>query len=109
MFPQEHELEEFQQSDEYSKVFEMLTVLRSHDLPENDLHEQQRMITVRVPKCLHDSICDEAKALKVSVNILGVSKSRTKADPSSNRQKRGKHAVAELVALKNSLALSLRC
>lgn len=73
---------------------EMLTVLRSRDLPENDPHEQQRMITVRIPKSLHDSICDEANALAVSVNKLCISRLLQKVDlsmiPSSTQKRRGR-------------------
>ncbi|MCU0719080.1 MAG: hypothetical protein MUC83_05205, partial [Pirellula sp.] len=62
------EYSEFECCDDHSKLLEMLTALRSRDLPENDPHEAQRMITVRIPKSLHDSICNEANRLAVSVN-----------------------------------------
>ena len=88
------ETREYESSDEHAKVLEMLTVLRSRDLPENDPHEQQRMITVRIPKSLHDSICDEANALEVSVNKLCISRLLQKVDlamiPSSTQKRRGR-------------------
>ncbi len=88
------EAREYECSDEHSKVLEMLTILRSRDLPENDPHEQQRMITVRIPKSLHDAICDEANVLAVSVNKLCISKLLQKVDPamipSSSQKRRGR-------------------
>lgn len=88
------ETREHERSDEHAKVLEMLTTLRSRDLPENDPHEPQRMITVRIPKSLHDSICDEANDLAVSVNKLCISKLLQKADPtmipSSSQKRRGR-------------------
>ena len=94
LFTDLEEAREYEASDEHSKVMEMLTVLRSRDLPENDPHEQQRMITVRIPKSLHDSICDEANALAVSVNKLCISRLLQKVDlsmiPSSAQKRRGR-------------------
>jgi len=94
LFKDMDEAREYDASDEHSKVMEMLTVLRSRDLPENDPHEQQRMITVRIPKSLHDSICDEANALAVSVNKLCISRLLQKVDlsmiPSSTQKRRGR-------------------
>jgi hypothetical protein len=88
------EMATFECSPEHSKLLEMLTVLRSRDLPENDPHEQQRMITVRIPKSLHDSICEEANELAVSVNKLCISRLLQKVDksmiPSSSQKRRGR-------------------
>ena len=94
LFEGADETREYESSDEHTKVLEMLTVLRSRDLPENDPHEQQRMITVRIPKSLHDAICDEANMLEVSVNKLCISRLLQKIDPamipSSTQKRRGR-------------------
>ncbi len=94
LFDGADETREYECSDEHTKVLEMLTVLRSRDLPENDPHEQQRMITVRIPKSLHDAICDEANMLEVSVNKLCISRLLQKVDPtmipSSSQKRRGR-------------------
>lgn len=94
LFADSDEAREYECSDEHAKVLEMLTVLRSRDLPENDPHEQQRMITVRIPKSLHDAICDEANELAVSVNKLCISRLLQKVDPtmipSSSQKRRGR-------------------
>lgn len=88
------EMAKFECCDDHSKLLEMLTVLRSRDLPENDPHEPQRMITVRIPKSLHDAICEEANQLAVSVNKLCISRMLQKVDksmiPSSTQKRRGR-------------------
>ncbi len=94
LFIDADEAREYECSEEHFKVLEMLTVLRSRDLPENDPHEPQRMITVRIPKSLHDAICDEANELAVSVNKLCISRLLQKVDPtmipSSSQKRRGR-------------------
>ena len=88
------EYSEFECCDDHNKLLEMLTALRSRDLPENDPHEAQRMITVRIPKSLHDSICNEANRLAVSVNKLCISRLLQKVDrnmiPTSAQKRRGR-------------------
>lgn len=88
------EAAQFECSAEHSKLLTMLTTLRSRDLPENDPFEPQRMITVRIPKSLHDAICDEANALAVSVNKLCISRLLQRVDktmiPSSSQKRRGR-------------------
>ncbi len=94
LFNDADEAREYECSEEHFKVLEMLTVLRSRDLPENDPHEPQRMITVRIPKSLHDAICEEANELAVSVNKLCISRLLQKVDPamipSSSQKRRGR-------------------
>ncbi len=114
LFIDANEVREYECSEEYSKVLEMLTVLRSRDLPENDPHEPQRMITVRIPKSLHDSICDEANELSVSVNKLCISRLLQKVDPtmipSSVQKRRGRRpgsaGTKQLEPLETSVASS---
>ncbi len=50
-------------------------------LARNDPFEPQRMITVRIPKSLHDAICDEANVLAVSVNKLCISRLLQRTKP----------------------------
>jgi hypothetical protein len=92
------EIRDYENSEEHAKVMNMLTVLRSRELPENDPHEPQRMITVRMPKSLHDSICEEANALAVSVNKLCISRMLQRVDPamipSSTQRRRGRRPGA---------------
>jgi predicted HicB family RNase H-like nuclease len=85
---------EYEKSPEHMQILEMLTTLRSRDLPENDPSEAQRMITVRIPKCMHDWICDEANRLEVSVNKLCISRLVQLLDermiPTSQQKRRGR-------------------
>jgi hypothetical protein len=71
----------FLRTDQYHQVQLMLTALRSRDLPENDPNDPQRMITVRLPKSLHEAMCDEAVRLNISVNRLCISRMLQLLDP----------------------------
>lgn len=115
LFADRDELREFECSEEHAKVMEMLTVLRSRDLPENDPHEPQRMITVRMPKTLHDAICAEANDLDVSVNKLCITRMLQKVDysmiPSSSQKRRGRRpgaAVTKVIAEKLAPSVEIR-
>lgn len=52
------------------------------------------MITVRIPKSLHDRICEEANELNVSVNKLAITRLLQRVDlamlPSSGQKRRGR-------------------
>lgn len=94
LFPSHEAYSQYEASEEHSRVLEMLTELRSRDMPENDPSEQQRMITVRISKCMHDWICDEANRLQVSVNKLCISRLLQRLDeqmiPVSQQKRRGR-------------------
>jgi predicted HicB family RNase H-like nuclease len=94
LFPTNESYREYEKSPEHWQVLVMLTTLRSRDLPENDPSEAQRMITIRIPKCMHDWICDEANRLKVSVNKLAISRLVQIIDermiPTSQQKRRGR-------------------
>ena len=74
VFPDQQGCNAFMESPEYFQVLEMLTALRARNLPENDPTEAQRMITIRLPMSLHDSVCREANELKISVNSLCITR-----------------------------------
>lgn len=99
LFKSADEMHAYECSDAHEKVLEMLTVLRSRDLPDTDPTEPQRMITVRIPKSLHDSICQEANDLHVSVNKLCITRMVQRVDrnliPTSNQKRRGRRPGAE--------------
>lgn len=71
----------FLRTDQYHQIQLMLTALRSRDLPENDPNDPQRMITVRLPKSLHEAMCEEAGRLNISVNRLCISRMLQLLDP----------------------------
>jgi predicted HicB family RNase H-like nuclease len=99
LFADAAEMCAYEESDAHSKVLEMLTALRSRDLPDCDPNEAQRMITVRIPSSLHDSICKEANDLQVSVNKLCITRLVQRVDrelvPSSAQKRRGRRPGAE--------------
>jgi predicted HicB family RNase H-like nuclease len=73
MFPTAEELAAFEKTDEYEAIQQMLTKLRerSGDTAEN---EPTRVITVRLPKSLHESLKSEAHMHQTSMNQLCISK-----------------------------------
>ncbi|MCA9130824.1 MAG: hypothetical protein KDB22_27255 [Planctomycetales bacterium] len=81
LFETDEDFGQFLRSEQYHQIQLMLTALRSRDQPENDPNDPQRMITVRLPKSLHESICEEALRLKISVNRLCISRMLQLLDP----------------------------
>lgn len=71
----------FLRTDQHHQIQGMLTALRSRDLPESDPNDPQRMITVRLPKSLHEAMCEEATRLNISVNRLCISRMLQLLDP----------------------------
>jgi len=68
------ELNQFEQTDEYQQIQHMVAKLRerSGDLPQPK--EPTRVITVRLPQSLHDSLRTEAHEKRTSMNKLCISK-----------------------------------
>lgn len=81
LFPSDDEFGTFMTTPHYDQILQMLTALRSRDLPEQDPNDPQRMITVRVPKSLHEALCEEAGRLGISVNKLCISRLLQVLDP----------------------------
>ena len=68
-------LAHFEQTPEYQKIQQMLAKLRENDsdLPGGP-REPTRVITVRLPKSLHESLRAEAHDRRTSMNKLCISK-----------------------------------
>jgi hypothetical protein len=81
LFTTDEEYGQFMTTSHYDQLLQMLTALRSRDLPENDPNDPQRMITVRLPKSLHEALCEEAGRLNISVNKLCISRLLQVLDP----------------------------
>ena len=98
IFSEAEEFRSYECSECHSKVLEMLTVLRSKDVSDCDPTEVQKMITIRIPKSLHDRICAEANELDVSVNKLAITRLLQRVDmsmlPSSVQKRRGRRPGA---------------
>jgi predicted HicB family RNase H-like nuclease len=73
-FPNREMLAQFQQSDAYSELQQMLAKLREQGPIPTENAEPTRAITVRLPKSLHDALRVEAHECRTSMNKLCISK-----------------------------------
>lgn len=64
----------FECSPQYARIREMLDSLRSRQQERPTERETQRVVTVRMPRSLHETLKNEAGLLRVSVNTLCISK-----------------------------------
>ena len=68
------ELAEFEQTETYAEILQLLTRLRERTVPPEDPKEPTRVITVRLPKSLHEALRVEAHEHQTSMNKLCISK-----------------------------------
>lgn len=75
MYKDGAELTQFEQSDEYKNIQQMLAKLREKNgEPNGSPKEPTRVITVRMPKSLHEALKAEAHEMHTSMNKLCISK-----------------------------------
>jgi len=74
LFPEKEQFLAFEQSAEYSEIQTMISALRNRKGSFADGHEPTRVITVRLPKSLHEALRAEAHDHKTSMNKLCISK-----------------------------------
>jgi predicted HicB family RNase H-like nuclease len=74
LFPTTEQLVELERSEEYAEIQQMLAKLRTKSTPPPDDSEPTRVITVRLPKSLHESLRSEAHERRTSMNKLCISK-----------------------------------
>ncbi len=74
LFPSAGELAEFERTPEYSQIQGMLARLRERGRGKPSQPEPTRVITVRLPKSLHDSLRAEAHERRTSMNRLCIAK-----------------------------------
>ena len=67
-------MRQFEETSEFAELQEMIAAIRSQDSSKGDSAEPERMITIRLPKSLHDSLRIEADGMKLSINKLCISK-----------------------------------
>ena len=65
---------ELEQTQEYAEIQQMLAKLRERGNAPTDDNEPTRVITVRLPKSLHESLRTEAHEKRTSMNKLCISK-----------------------------------
>ena len=64
----------FETTPEFSELLEMLAAMRSQDGSRAGAHEPTRVITIRIPRSLHEATIREAEELELSVNAYCVTK-----------------------------------
>jgi predicted HicB family RNase H-like nuclease len=74
LFPTAEQMAELESSEEYAEIQQMLAKLRTKSTPPPDDSEPTRVITVRLPKSLHESLRSEAHERHTSMNKLCISK-----------------------------------
>jgi predicted HicB family RNase H-like nuclease len=67
-------LTHFEQTEAYRQIQQMLTRLRKKGPPAKDENDPTRVITVRLPKSLHDALMVEADEHHTTMNKLCISK-----------------------------------
>jgi predicted HicB family RNase H-like nuclease len=74
VFNNQDDLARFEQSQEYAEIQQMVAKLRERATEPVDSREPTRVITVRLPKSLHEALRSEAHDRKTSMNQLCISK-----------------------------------
>ena len=74
LFPTPSEMLSLEQSKEFDDIQLMLAKLRERSKTPPDASEPTRVITVRLPKSLHESLRTEAHEKRTSMNKLCISK-----------------------------------
>jgi predicted HicB family RNase H-like nuclease len=73
-FPEPDDLIRFECSPEYARIRELLDDLRNRQRDRPAERETQRVVTVRMPRSLHETLKAEAEEMRVSINTLCISK-----------------------------------
>ena len=73
-FPTLEEMAEFEQTETYRQIHRMVAELRKKAPPEDLEQEETKVITVRIPKSMHEALRIEAYEHHTSMNKLCISK-----------------------------------
>ena len=73
-FEHPQDLNDFEQGETYSEIQQMVARLRKRSKNQTESDEPTRVITVRLPKSLHESLRAEAHHRETSMNQLCISK-----------------------------------
>jgi predicted HicB family RNase H-like nuclease len=74
LFSTAAEREAFTQSQEYAQIEAMEEDLRRQRIPSEADPEPTRIITVRLPRSIHEALREEASSRKISINKLCIAK-----------------------------------
>jgi len=80
----------FECSPQYARIREMLDGLRARQNDRPSQRESQRVVTVRMPKSLHETLKSEAGQMRVSINTLCISKLMKLLDEQERRDLGGR-------------------
>ena len=75
----------FECTPQYARIREMLDGLRARQSDRQSPRESQRVVTVRMPKSLHETLKSEAEQMRVSINTLCISKLMKLLDEQEHR------------------------
>ncbi len=73
-YPTQEALQDFERTEAYAEIQQMLTKLRERETEAGAPQEPTRVITVRLPKSLHEMLRAEAHEHRTSMNKLCISK-----------------------------------
>jgi len=73
-YPSPRERAAFEQTESYQEILRLLTQLRQHGPTAFVTGEPTRVITVRMPRSLHETLRNEAFEHRTSMNKLCISK-----------------------------------
>ncbi|QDT09962.1 hypothetical protein [Planctomycetes bacterium K23_9] len=90
LFPGSEEMRRFETSKEFGELQEMVAAVRSQDSSKGDAAEPERMITIRLPKSLHDTLRSESDEMNLSINKLCISKLLQRIDPRCVPEQQGR-------------------
>jgi predicted HicB family RNase H-like nuclease len=79
----------FECSPQYARIRELLDALRIRQQERPSDRETQRVVTVRMPKSLHETLKSEAEQMRVSINTLCISKLMKLLDEQERRDLAG--------------------
>ena len=74
VFASQDQFEAFEQTTEYAEIQHMVAKLREQSVQNGENREPTRVITVRMPQSLHESLRTEAHEKRTSMNKLCISK-----------------------------------
>jgi predicted HicB family RNase H-like nuclease len=88
----------FECSPQYARIREMLDSLRVRQQERPAERETQRVVTVRMPRSLHETLKAEADQMRVSINTLCISKLMKLLDEQERRDLAGLRGGFETAA-----------
>lgn len=94
-FPETDSLAAFEESAEFDAIQQMVAKLRRQPPPSEDDNDPTRVITVRMPASLHESLRGEAKTRRTSMNKLCISKLLQVIDETMIPSKRKSKSVSK--------------